>query len=59
MSSTKKLQLAATKFRKENSLLHSIYSDMIYVMSRFIRDSSNAEVVVKNKKGVFYAKANI
>lgn len=58
MSSTKKLQLAAAKFRKENSLLHSIYSDMIYVMSRFIRDSSNAEVVVKNKKGVFYAKAN-
>lgn len=58
MANEKKLQKAATKFRKENPEKHSFYSIMINLMADFIKGSGAAEVTVGFKGGEFYAHAN-
>lgn len=58
MANEKKLQKAATKFRKENPEKHSFYSRMINLMAAFIKGSGAAEVTVGFKDGEYYAHAN-
>ena len=53
MANEKKLQKAATKFRKENPEKHSFYSRMINLMAGFIKGSGAAEVTVGFKGGKF------
>ena len=57
MTNEKKLQKAATKFRKENSTKHSLYSKLIGLMAEFIKKSGAAEVTV-GLNGKYYEHAN-
>lgn len=58
MSSTKKLQKAAQKFRKENPALHAICSSLLSGMAKFIAKSGAAEVTVGIKNGKYYEATN-
>lgn len=55
MANKKKLQKAATKFRKENSVKHSFYSMLIKSMAEFI---TRSEVIVGFENGRYYEHAN-
>lgn len=54
----KKLQQAAIKFRKQNPVLHVVYSALLSAMTRFIKKSGAAEVTVGIKDGKYYETAN-
>ena len=54
----KKLQYAATEFRKENSAKHGLYCLLLSSMSRFINGSGNTEVVAGIKNDQLYVHAN-
>lgn len=58
MANEKKLQKAATKFRKENQTEHSLCSRLIFRMANFITKSGAAEVTVGLKYGEYYEYAN-
>ena len=58
MANEKKLQKAATKFRKKNPEKHSLYSMLISGMVRFIEKSRAAEVTVGFKNGEYCEYAN-
>lgn len=58
MPSTKKLQKAAQKFRKENPALHAICSSLLSGIARFIAKSRAAEVTVGIKNGEYYEATN-
>lgn len=58
MANKKKLQKAATKFRKENPEKHSLYSMLISGMARFIERSGATEVAVGFRNGELYEHAN-
>ena len=59
MANEKKLQKAATKFRKENSEKYLFYSTLIRHMAQFIRMSGATEVTVGlTNDGAFYEQAN-
>ena len=58
MANQKKLQRAATKFRKENFSLHATCSALLSAMARFITKSEAAEVTVGIKNGEYYETAN-
>lgn len=46
MANKKKLQKAATKFRKENPAKHSFYSMLIDIMAQNIKTTGASEVSV-------------
>lgn len=54
----KKLQQAAIKFRKQNPLLHAMYSDLLSAMAKFIKKSGAADVTVGIENGHYYEYAN-
>ena len=54
MANEKKLQKAATKFRKQNPTLHATYSVLLSAMTSFIKKSGAAEVTVGIKNGEYY-----
>ena len=58
MANQKKLQKAATKFRKENPKMHNLYSVLLSSMANYITKSGAAEVTVGLINGAFYAYAN-
>ena len=58
MSSTKKLQKVAIKFRKENPALHAICSSLLSDMAKFIAKSGAVEVTVGIKNGEYYEATN-
>lgn len=63
MANKKKLQKAATKFRKENPAKHSFYSMLIGSMligsmAEFITRSGVPEVIVGFENGRYYEHAN-
>lgn len=58
MANKKKLQKAATKFCKENSVKHSFYSMLIKSMAEFITRSGAPEVIVGFENGRYYEHAN-
>lgn len=58
MASQKKLQSAATKFRKECPNLHSICSVLLFRMSQFIVSSGASEVTVGIKGKKYYECTN-
>lgn len=59
MANEKKLQKAATKFRKENSEKYLFYSALIRHMAQLIKKSGAAEVTVGlTRYGAFYEQAN-
>lgn len=59
MANEKKLQKAATKFRKENSEKYFFYSILINRMAQFIRMSGATEVTVGHTRyGAYYEQAN-
>lgn len=59
MSSTKKLQKAAQKFRRENPALRAVCSALLSSMARFITKSGATEVTVGyDKYGKYYEAAN-
>lgn len=58
MANKKKLQKAATKFRKENPAKHSFYSMLIGLMAEFITGSGVPEVIVGFENGRYYEHAN-
>lgn len=58
MANKKKLQKAATKFRKENLAKHSFYSMLISSMAEFITRSGVPEVIVGFENGRYYEHAN-
>lgn len=67
MANKKKLQKAATKFRKENPAKHSFYSMLIGSMAEFITRSGVSEVpevpevpevIVGFENGRYYEHAN-
>lgn len=58
MANKKKLQKAATKFRKENPVKHSFYSALIDSMAEFIERSGATEVAVGFRNGILYERAN-
>ena len=59
MSSKKKLQQAAIKFRKQSpALLYAKYQILLSAMARFITKSGAAEVTVGIKNGELYYEAN-
>ena len=59
MANEKKLQKAATKFRKENSAKYSFYSKLIDSMAEFIERSGATEVAVGFRNGIkLYESAN-
>lgn len=58
MANKKKLQKAATKFRKENPAKHSFYSMLIGSMAEFITRSGVPEAIVGFENGRYYEHAN-
>lgn len=59
MANEKKLQKAATKFRKENSEKYLFYSRLIGSMVALIKKSGAAEVTVGlTSYGAYYEHAN-
>ena len=58
MANEKKMQKAATKFRKQNPTLHATYSVLLSAMTSFIKKSGAAEVTVGIKNGEYYETAN-
>ena len=58
MANQKKLQRAATKFRKENLSLHATCSVLLSAMARFITKSGATEVTVGIKNGEYYEATN-
>lgn len=58
MASQKRLQSAAIKFRKENSRLSNLYSELLSNMATFIRKTGAPEVIVGLKNGEYYEHTN-
>lgn len=59
MASTKRLQQATVKFRKENPMQHFAICRLISGMANYIRKTGVAEVTVGiNKYGEYYEQAN-
>lgn len=58
MANKKKLQQAATKFRKENPALHAVCSSLLSYMARLIIRTGAAEVTVGIKNGKYYEATN-
>lgn len=59
MANQKKLlQKAAIEFRKENPVLHVVYSKLLSCMANFITRSGATDVTVGFKNGKYYERAN-
>ena len=58
MANQKKLQKAAIKFRKENTILYYVCSALLSGMANFIIKSGAAEVTTGLKDGKYYEYAN-
>lgn len=58
MANQKRLQKAATKFRKEYPELHFKYTLLLSRMANFIRKSGAPEVTVGVEYGKYYVHAN-
>lgn len=56
--SKRRLQEAATRFRRENPLIYQYYGSLISRMANFIREKGTAEVTIKTTTGECYESRN-